>query len=133
MREIIIGIIDKLNIQVLLLGAWIISIVGVFLPKNFIEYIGLIQVKTRYQWIISLVFLAIGAYYLALLIRWGNSKVSAKWKNKKFKKYFFKVLRELTDDEKCILINFYRRDEKNLDWKRTWMFGVLRLMFYHQK
>lgn len=104
-----------------------------FLPKNFIEYIGLIQVKTRYQWIISLVFLAIGAYYLALLIRWGNSKVSAKWKNKKFKKYFFKVLRELTDDEKCILINFYRIDEKNLDWKRTWMFGVLRLMFYHQK
>ena len=113
MKEAVLNIIDKLNIQVLLLGTWIISIIGVFVPNDFFKYIGLLEVKTKYQWIISVIFLFLGAYYLALLIRWGYSQISSVLEKRKMNKYFPKILRELSDDEKRLLVEcFYRDDEK---------------------
>ncbi len=112
MKETIIGIIDKLNIQIILLAIWFVSILGVFIPKDFIEYLGLLRIKNQYQWIISLIFLILCAYYLALLLWMAKAKLFTKFENRRLKKYFPKVLKELSVAEQRVLLYFYEKNEQ---------------------
>ncbi|MCG3096702.1 superinfection exclusion B family protein [Lactococcus petauri] len=112
MKEAIISIIDKLNIQIMLLAIWFVSILGVFIPKDFIEYLGLLRIKNQYQWIISLTFLILCAYYLALLLWMVKAKLFTKLENRKLKKYFPRVLKELSVAERQVLFQFYDQKEK---------------------
>lgn len=112
MKETIIGIIDKLNIQIILLAIWFVSILGVFVPKEFIEYLGLLRIKNQYQWIISLIFLILCTYYLALLVWMAKSKLLTMMENRMLKKYFPRVLKELSVAEQKVLLYFYEENEK---------------------
>ena len=56
MKETIASIIDKLNIQIVLLGLWILSLMGIIIPQRIIKSMGLLKIKEQNQWIISLIF-----------------------------------------------------------------------------
>lgn len=112
MKETIASILDKLNIQLVLLAFWILTLLGIIIPKNIIEFLGLIKIKEQYQWIISLTFLIISAYYIALLFKMAKSELSIKWTNRRLRKYFPRALKELSDAERQVLLQFYNQKEK---------------------
>lgn len=112
MKEAIASIIDKLNIQVVLLGLWILSLMGIIIPKEIIDSLGILKIKEQNQWIISLLFLILCAYYIALLLIKMKSEIFTKLENRRLKKHFPKVLRELSTAEKRILLRFYDENEK---------------------
>lgn len=107
MKESIAHIIDMLNIKFIVFGIWIVSIFSIIIPKNIVQYLGLLKIKQQYQTTISLVFLIISAYYLAILFSVIFSKVLEKLKVRKLNKYITKVLRSLTLEEKDVLMRFY--------------------------
>lgn len=112
MKETIASIIDKLNIQIILLGLWILSLMGIIIPQKIIKSMGLLKIKEQNQWIISLIFLTLCAYYIALLLIKMKSEIFTKLQNRKLKKYFPKVLRQLSNEEIRILFFFYDEKEK---------------------
>lgn len=111
-KESIAHIIDILNIKFILFGIWIVSVCGIIIPKNIVNYLGLLKIKQQYQTTISLVFIGISAYYIAVLLVLIFKKISEKLKIRKLNKYFTKSLRELTSDEKSVLLSFYDEDKK---------------------
>ena len=70
-------------------------------------------------------FLTLCAYYIALLLIKMKSEIFIKLQNRKLKKYFPKVLRELSTAEIKILLCFYEENEKDLGWKQNLIFKML--------
>lgn len=112
MKDVIFKIIDKLDIGILLATAWLLAGVGVFLPKEYVEMIGLIGIKNKFQWIISSVFLAISAYYIIKILYTVYYKLVIKILKYRYKKKMPKILRKLSVDEQRILLTFYNEQEK---------------------
>lgn len=107
LKESLAHIIEILNIKFIVFGIYIVSIFGIIIPQNIVQYLGLLKIKQQFQTTISLVFLFISAYYMAILFSVIFSKVSEKLKVRKLNKYFTKVLRSLTLEEKYVLMDFY--------------------------
>lgn len=115
MKEAIISIIDKLNIKVLMATFWVLAIFSVFAPENFLKSLGLIPLKEKYKWAISLVFLILTAYYMVTISILIYSNIISIIQSKKLKRFYSESLRSLSKKEQLILLTFYNRKEKQFD------------------
>lgn len=112
MKEAIFRIIDKLDLRMISLTAWLISGTGVFLPNKYIELMGLMSIKVKYQWVISSVFLVLSAYYIIVILHFVYYKIKIIYLEKINRKVILNKLRTLSTDEQRILLQFYNKNEK---------------------
>jgi len=111
-KDAIFRIIDKLDLRMISLTALVISGVGVFLPQKYIELMGLMSIKVKYQWIISSVFLVLMAYYIIVILHFVYYKIRIVYLKRINRKAIPNKLRNLSTDEQRVLLQFYNKNEK---------------------
>lgn len=106
-KEIIKNVMDKVDINLIFAVAWMFSAIITFLPRKLIAMFSMTIFKQKYQFVISLILIAVGSYFVIIAItplaKFVKSKVMLK--NTQFN--LRKQLHHLSHQEQETLMTFY--------------------------
>lgn len=103
MNEAIKKIFEKIDIKIILATIYLFTIAFVFIPKQTLENLKLLEFKNSYQFVISLFFIIITCYYIVIFM----GVITGKIKFKIFMKARKKSFDAISAEEKGYLVNFY--------------------------